>query len=232
MEILLTIPAHNECRTIRNVIYEFREESKKLGITMGIQVIDDNSTDGTAEIVRGMGIKLYHVMNGSGLAEAFRTEMVHALHTSADYFIHVDGDGQHCASDMGAFLERMLRGEPLILGNRLHQKPDGMSDIKFDANVFLSRVVSSLCGQVIHDSQTGYRAFRRDVAESFRICGTFTYTQEQIRKAAYHGFQISEVPVHIAARIDGDSRLVKNPIYYLSRAFRDIETVLEAIGNN
>lgn len=230
MQALLTIPVHNESETIENVISSFIKISESLGLLMDVQVIDDNSTDGTSELVRQMGITVHRVINGTGLADAFRTEMIYALATKADYFIHVDGDGQHLASDLPAFLEKMFAGDPLILGNRLHTKPPGMSEVRFDANILLSRIVSSLAAQPISDSQTGYRVIRRDVAESCKIMGSYTYTQEQILRASHNGYIISEVPINVNERTSGASRLVKSPITYLSRVFRDLENIVETLG--
>jgi hypothetical protein len=100
MRYLLTIPARNEAATISEVINEYLEEASRLGITLTVQVVDDNSTDDTFKIVKDMHIPIYKVETGSGLANVFRKEMELALLSDADIFIHVDADGQHSAQDL------------------------------------------------------------------------------------------------------------------------------------
>jgi hypothetical protein len=80
-----------------------------------------------------------------------------------------------------------------------------------------------LSGDKISDSQTGYRAIRRLLAESIHISSAFTYTQEQIIRAKHKGFKIGEVSITPRRRISGGSRLVKNPFHYLKHAFSDLE---------
>jgi glycosyltransferase involved in cell wall biosynthesis len=222
MNYLLTIPAKNEESSIANVITEFLEEACRLGIKLSVQVVDDNSADDTFSIVDGMKIPILRIESSSSLASVFRKEIELALLTDADVFIHVDADGQHRARELGIFLE-VLTKHDLVLGNRMSTKPVGMPDINFAANNFLSETVSILCGQRISDSQTGYRAFHRSIAEQVKISASFTYTQEQIIRSIVQGFTIGEVPIITRCRVDGVSRLVKNPFYYLKNAFADIE---------
>jgi glycosyltransferase involved in cell wall biosynthesis len=224
MQFLLTIPAKNEEASIAEVITDFLEEACRLGIKLRVQVVDDNSSDDTFSIVEEMNIPIVRIEASSSLACVFRTEIEFALLTDADVFIHVDADGQHRAQELGFFLDEITKYD-LVLGNRMLKKPAGMSDINFIANNFLSETVSILCGHQISDSQTGYRAFRRSVAERVQISASFTYTQEQIIRSIVQGFTIGEVPITTRCRVDGVSRLVKNPFYYLKNAFADIEKI-------
>jgi glycosyltransferase involved in cell wall biosynthesis len=223
MHYLLTIPARNEAATISAVINEYLDEASRLGIMLGVQVVDDNSIDDTFRIVTDMRIPVYRVGTGSGLANVFKKEMERALLSDADVFIHVDGDGQHSARDLHLFIEKLSEGFDLVLGNRMHTRPFGMPDIHYTANILLSEMVSILSGTHISDSQTGYRAMRRSVVQSIQISSTFTYTQEQIIRAKHGGFKIGEVCITPRQRISGSSRLVKNPFYYLKHAFADLE---------
>ena len=86
-------------------------------------------------------------------------------------------------------------------------------------------MLSIVTGVTISDSQTGYRVMKRSVIDSVGIKSKFTYTQEQIIRAAHMGFRIGEVPINARQRAYGASRLVKNPFYYLKNAFSDIESL-------
>jgi glycosyltransferase involved in cell wall biosynthesis len=230
MRYLLTIPARNEAATISEVINEYLGEASRLGITLSVQVVDDNSADDMFQIVKDMHIPIFKVETGSGLANVFRKEMELALLSDADVFIHVDADGQHRAQDLHLFIERLSEGFDLVLGNRMHTRPFGMSDIHYTANILLSDIVSILSGDNISDSQTGYRAMRRSLAESVPISSTFTYTQEQIIRAKHKGFKIGEVCITPRQRTSGGSRLVENPFYYLKHVFSDLEKLSLELG--
>ncbi len=230
MNYLLTIPAQNEETTILQVINEYMEEASRLGIQLTVQVIDDHSADDTSAIVRNANIPIFQIESGSGLANVFRKEMELALLTDADAFIHVDADGQHRAQDLHLFIDKLNEGFDLVLGNRMHTRPHGMSDIHYVANILLSEIVSIMSGHNVSDSQSGYRIIRRLLAESIHITSTFTYTQEQIIRAAYQGFKIGEVHISPRQRISGGSRLVKNPFYYLRHAFSDLEKLSDELN--
>ncbi len=230
MRYLLTMPARNEAATISTVINEFLNEAFHLRIDLSVQVVDDGSEDDTFNIVKNMNIPIYRIENGSGLANVFRKEMETALLSDAAFFIHVDADGQHRAKDLYLFIEKLSEGYDLVLGNRLHTRPPGMPDIHYHANILLSKIVSILSGEEISDSQTGYRGISRQLVESINISSKFTYTQEQIIRATYKGFKVGEVCITPRIRMSGDSRLVKNPFYYLNNVFADLEKLSEELG--
>jgi hypothetical protein len=226
MRYLLTMSARNEGDTIASVISEFLKEANKLNISLNIHVIDDNSRDKPYSIVRDLGIPVFSI-DGHGLAESFKKEIEIALMTDADYFIHIDADGQHSSADLINFIIKISEGYDLVLGNRLHIRPIGMSIFRYYGNIFFSKIVSILANKVISDSQTGYRLMHRDLAKSCMcITSKFTYTQEQIIRAAINNFRIGEVPIVARPRKNGKSRLVKNPFYYLFRVFIDLKNLV------
>jgi len=220
MIYLLTILAHNEEKTIASVIREFIEEANKLNMRMVVHVIDDNSNDNTYQFAIKSGAKVYS-SDGYGLVSAFRKGTEVALKTDADYFITVDADGQHSADDMINLISKVQEGYDLILGNRLHIKPMGMSSIHFYGNIILSKIISLLVNCFISDSQTGYRIFNRKVAEHCK-CNTskFNYAQEFVITASFKNYRIGEVPIYSKERQFGSSRLTKNLLKYLFHVSR------------
>ena len=90
--------------------------------------------------------------------------------------------------------------------------------VKRLGNIAFSRVVSKITGLHISDAQTGFRAFKKSVAEKIIITSDHTYTQEQIIRAVRAKFRVKEVPIYFAKR-DGESRLISNPFGYAIRAF-------------
>jgi glycosyltransferase involved in cell wall biosynthesis len=225
MIFLISMSAKNEFESVGQVINEFRKDCSRLGIKSRFQVIDDHSTDGTAELVKKMDIHCFQVEEGTGISAAFRTEVRYALQTDMDYMIHVDADGQHLASDLHLFIEKAAEGYELITGNRLHTKPVNMSELWFSGNEVLSKLVSAMARQRIYDSQTGYRAIEKKVLENCPVLSEYAYTQEQIIRAIYGGYRYCEVPITMGERRSGVSRHVRNPFDYLALVSRDLEIV-------
>ncbi len=222
MKYLLTLSTKNEEESISYVIKEFYEEAKKLNISLYIHVIDDHSNDKTCQRALKSGATIFY-NDGKGLASAFKKEMEVGLKTDADFFIHIDADGQHSPSDLHKFISMISEGYDLILGNRLHIRPNKMSFFHFAGNIVLSKIISILATRKISDSQTGYRLLNRKVAEYCKCeSSTFTYTQELIIRASVQKFCIGEVPVYIRERQYGTSRLVKNPLTYSYRVLNDL----------
>lgn len=225
----MTIPARNEEESICCVIKCFQDKASVMGINLMIQVVDDRSTDNTANLASSMGCNVRSIKNSSGLADTFRAEIDFALQTDADIIIHVDADGQYLADDLFELIGKIHEGYDLVLGNRLSQRPEGMSQLRYDGNVWISSVISEVVNFKISDSQTGYRVFTRELADRVKIKSLYTYTQEQILRSAFYGYGIAEVPIKFVPRRFGYSRLMNSPFHYLASIWTDIDSVVNEL---
>lgn len=230
MRIFVTIPAYNEEKHVAGVVEEVKRVMDSEKYRYEILVVDDGSRDRTAERARKAGaIVVSHPIN-MGLAEAFRTEMKECMKRGADVIVHIDADGQYRAEEIPLLLKKIEEGYDLVLGSRFKGWIEEMPLIKRMGNRAFSRVISQITRQRISDGQTGFRAFTRKVAE-IEITSTYTYTQEQIIRAAKAKLRIAEVPVHFGKRGKKTrSRLMRGPIDYamkagvnLVRVYRDYE---------
>lgn len=222
MNIIITIPAYNEERTLGNVLTDIQRAMKKTSYNYRILVVDDGSKDKTAAIARAAGALVVQHPRNYGLAEAFRTEMAQCLKLDADVIVHTDADGQYRAQDIPLLLQKIDKGYDLVLGSRFLGTIESMPWIKRWGNRAFSRVISNITGMKITDAQTGFRAFRKDVA-AIIITSNHTYTQEQVIRAVQEKFRVVEVPVHFAVRKgDQKSRLIKNPFEYATKAWINI----------
>ena len=95
-----------------------------------------------------------------------------------------------------------------------------MPILKRFGNKAFAHVFTSLCKTKITDSTTGFRAFTRELAESISFSTTFTYTHEQLIRAARLKFSIVEIPIY--ARKTRESRLMKGPFDYAIKAWMNI----------
>jgi glycosyltransferase involved in cell wall biosynthesis len=220
MNVIIGIPAINEEATIVQVIEEIQLVMNKTKHKYKVYVQDDGSTDNTATLARKAGAKVFSFGRNKGLAAAFRAEMEHFKASKADVFVHTDADGQYPAEFIPQMLEKMEEGYDLVLGSRFSGEIEAMPIIKRIGNMAFAKVFTQLCNATITDSTTGFRAFTREVAESIEYTTTFTYTQEQLIRAAREKFRITEVPIF--ARKTRESRLMKGPLDYAIKAWINI----------
>ena len=146
--------------------------------------------------------------------------MKKCLKMKADIIVHTDADGQYEPSAIPIMIKKIEEGYDLILGSRFKGKIKGMSFTKRLGNKAFARVLSKLTKTKLTDSTTGLRAFTKEVAEEIKFINTFTYTQEQIIKAARQGYLIGEIAVN--TRPTRKSRLFKSPLQYAIKAWINI----------
>ena len=225
--IIITIPAFNEEKTISSVIDSIKKALSKAPFQYKIMVVDDGSTDRTRQIVEAKGCMVFSHQRNLGLAETFRTEIMECLKLNVDAIVHIDADGQYNPADIPRLIAEIEKGYDLVLGSRFKGNIEEMPAIKRFGNKAFSRVISHITGLRITDSQTGFRAFTKAIAEQIKISSTHTYTQEQIIRAAREKFKIKEIPVNFAKRGQNTtSRLISNPFEYAFKAWLNILRIL------
>jgi hypothetical protein len=101
-----------------------------------------------------------------------------------------------------------------------------MPALRYRGNLLLSAIVSEIAGIKIADSQSGFRVCSREVMEACSITSVFTYTQEQVIRAALTGVNVTEVPIHFGPRRGSKSRLMRSPFEYLARVAADLERLV------
>jgi glycosyltransferase involved in cell wall biosynthesis len=220
-KIIITIPAYNEEKTLPKVLREIKgvmAKHKRYKYTL--LVVDDGSKDRTVEVAKKGGAVVFSHRRNRGLAETFRTEMQQCIKRGADIIVHTDADGQYDSRFIPKLIKKVEDGYDLVLGSRFAGKIESMPFMKRMGNNAFSVTLSHLTGVKLTDTTTGFRAFTRDVAENISFINTFTYTQEQLIKAAKQKYRIAEIPV--IARKTRESRLFKGPFQYAWRAWINI----------
>jgi len=220
MRVIITIPAYNEEATIGKVISEIKEVMKKTKYRYKIIVLNDGSRDTTKEIAEKAGATVYSHRRNKGLAETFKSEMEYCLKEMADIIVHTDADGQYPALYIPKLIEEVEQGTDIVLGSRFSGHIESMPLIKRFGNIAFAKVFTQLTKTTITDSTTGFRAFTREVAASIRYTTDFTYTQEQLIRAARQKFTIKEISIQ--ARKTRESRLMKGPFDYAIKAWINI----------
>ncbi len=221
MQILVTIPAYNEERTIGTLIEKIHKTMRNNRYNYNILIVDDGSSDKTASIAKKANAIVYSHPKNYGLAETFRTEINKSLELGADVIVHIDADMQYQPEEIPKLIKEIKNGYDLVLGSRFIGKIEYMPLIHRVGNIAFSRVVSQIAETKISDAQTGFRAFTREFAKKVNIKSQHTYTQEQIIRAVKNKYRIKEVPIYFAKRKD-KSRLVSNPFSYAIKAWINI----------
>ena len=221
MQIVVTIPAYNEEKTIGILVSNIHKIMKNKGYHYKVLVLDDGSTDKTAKVAKSAKAVVYSHPKNYGLAETFRTEIEKSLELGADVIVHIDADMQYQASEIPKLIDEVNKGYDLVLGSRFMGKIEYMPIVNRLGNRAFSRVISQIAETKISDAQTGFRAFTKDFAKKAIIRSDHTYTQEQVIRAAKGKFKIKEVPIYFAKRKD-KSRLISNPFSYALRAWINI----------
>ena len=215
MKLVVMIPAHNEERTITEVIKEIPGNAAE---KVEVLVINDGSTDKTSEIAKEAGARVIDLKRNIGLGNAFREGLDTALEMNADIIVNIDADGQYNPKEIPKLIEPLLDGgADIVLGSRFKGSIEYMPLHKRIGNKLMTRVTSGVSGIALSDSQTGFRAFSREAALRLNTIFNYTYVQETIIQAANKGLKVIEVPCEFRRR-DGKSRLISNIFLYAKQA--------------
>jgi UDP-N-acetylglucosamine---dolichyl-phosphate N-acetylglucosaminyltransferase len=169
--LYLIIPAFNEGRVIGATLAAL--PARFSGVDeVTIVVVDDGSTDDTAEVVRRSGdarvVLLHHVIN-RGLGGALGTGLEYARRAGADYVITYDADGQHAPEDIATVLAPLVAGQAdAVVGSRLIA-PRGMPWYRIAGNWGLNLFTFFVFGMWTTDSQSGMRGFSRPAIERIEV---------------------------------------------------------------
>ncbi|MCG3217527.1 MAG: glycosyltransferase family 2 protein, partial [Candidatus Heimdallarchaeota archaeon] len=182
-------------------------------------IVDDGSTDKTAENALKTSAKVFKHRSNQGLGMTYRDGISQALSLGAEIIVGFDADLQYRAAEIPFLLSPILRGDyDLVMGSRLSGTIEKMPLLKRLGNILFTKLIGSLINLKISDGQSGFRAYTAELAQTITIRGEYTYTQEMIVEAAAYGFRIAEVPIHFDKRKVGKSRLMKGALNYAFQA--------------
>lgn len=194
-KVSVIIPAYNEKRTIAQIIERVKAvDLEKRGIQKEIIVVDDGSTDGTAEILKEIkGIMVITHEKNRGKGSAIRTGLEKS---TGDMFIIQDADLELNPAEYPQLLEPILKGETEIVYGSRYLKNPHVNFLSMLANTAVTQTANMLYGLKITDEATGYKVFTRNVLDSITlICTRFEFCPEFTAKIAKKGYIIVEVPV-------------------------------------
>ena len=234
MKLVVTIPALNEEATIASVIAGVPRRLPGVD-EVEVIVVNDGSTDRTAEFAAEAGALVVSLHNRPGLGKVFGTGLERAMRRGADIIVNIDGDGQFDPADIGKLVHPILEGEADFVTCSRFADPDlwpEMPKVKFWGNRVVTNIINWVCGGTsFTDVSCGFRAFNREAAYRLTLFGRFTYTQECFIDLFSKGVRMAEVPLKVrGVREHGKSRVASSIFKYATnslpiilRAMRDIQ---------
>lgn len=192
MKIVAVIPAYNEATHVGAVVSLAREYVDE------VIVVDDGSRDTSAEEARDAGATVYRHAVNRGLGGSIATGLKAAQICGADVIVTLDADGQHDPGDIERLIAPIVACEAdFVIGSRLID-PQGMPLTRRLANRAANTITAALFGVKVTDSQSGFRALSREVAQTIEIrTSRMEVSSEMVVEVAKHRFRIAEVPISV-----------------------------------
>lgn len=188
--IAAVIPAYHEEKHIGDVVRRTRAKIDN------VLVVDDGSSDATAERAREAGAEVVRHEQNRGKGESIKTGLRYWLDRQFTWVFILDADGQHLPEEIDRFIQAaMSDGASLLIGNRM-KDTSSMPFVRRFVNRWMSGQISRACGQEIPDTQCGFRMLHRHlIPELLGGSERFDYETEMLIIASRKGFRIESVPI-------------------------------------
>jgi glycosyltransferase involved in cell wall biosynthesis len=215
--IAFIVPAFNERASLPGVVSDLRAHYP----TAEIIVVNDGSTDDTAEVAESLGVTVLSLPFNLGIGSAVQTGLLYASRSDAEVAVQFDGDGQHFAGEVAKIIEPLRRGEAdAVIGSRFvsgsSYRPPLMRRVGIG---IFSWVNSLLVRRRLTDNTSGFRAYNRKAMEFLAVDYPHDYPEpESVVTLIRSGFRLVEVPVQMRVRAAGRSSItLLRSIYYMAK---------------
>ncbi len=191
-KILIVIPTYNNAGTLSYVINQVKEYSND------ILIVNDGSTDNTQELIEKEDVKCISYTPNRGKGFAVRQAISYAKENGYDYILTLDSDGQHYASDIVNFVDK-IEEEPnqLIIGSR-NLAAENMPSKNTFANKFSNFWYRVETGQQLSDTQSGFRLYPVNNLVNMRFFSNrYEFEVEVIVRAAWKGVKVCNIPIKV-----------------------------------
>ncbi len=217
---LVIIPTYNERENVATVI----KKLNSLNTGVDILIVDDNSPDGTAEIVKGLqkeckNLSLLKRSGKLGLGTAYIKGFNWALERRYQYILEMDADLSHNPDDVPRLIKECKKGYDLVIGSRycngvnVINWPIKRLLLSYSANKY-TRIVTGL---PIKDATAGFKCFNRKVLENINFnrvkSSGYSFQIEMNFRVWKKGYSLKEIPIVFEERSEGKSKMSKNIVF-------------------
>ena len=205
-EISVVIPCLNEEEAVGKVVDQALEGIRRAGRTGEVLVVDNGSTDRSAEVATAHGARVV-TERRRGYGSAYLTGLAAAQGT---YLVMGDADETYPLQELGPFVDRLEAGDDLVMGSRFKGTihGDAMPFLnRFVGNPILTGMLNLLFGVKVSDAHCGMRAISKEAATALDLHSTgMEFASEMVFKAYRRGLTVSEIPIDYYPRV-GESKL-------------------------
>jgi glycosyltransferase involved in cell wall biosynthesis len=199
---LIIVPAWNEARNVGNTV----KEILAAGPDYDVVVVDDGSTDGTADVARAAGARVLMLPFNMGVGGAMRTGFTYAQRKGYERAIQVDADGQHNPADIERVLAGLDRAD-ISIGARFSDVGDyKVTGPRRWAMIVLANIVSRVAHTRLTDVTSGFRAANERAINQYVSYYPAEYlgdTLDSLVVACHAGLTVTQVPVAMRPRAHG-----------------------------
>jgi len=209
-KLIIQIPCFNEAEALPATLAALPRSIPGID-TIEVLIVDDGSSDGTADVARQNGVA--HVIrhrSNRGLAAAFQSGLDAALASGADIIVNTDADGQYAGEDIAELVAPIVAGRAdIVIGDRGVGRNEHFHPVKRLLQRLGSSVVRRLSRTKVTDAVSGFRAMSRDAAQRITITTEFSYTTDMLIQGGRKRMAIASVPIR-TNRTERPSRLFRS----------------------
>lgn len=216
-KVAIVIPTYNEKDSIRELIRKLN--AIKLPEKLDVIIVDDNSPDGTADVVKrlksDLKITLIKREKKLGLGSAYVEGFQKPLNHDVDFIFQMDADLSHDPKYIPTFIEEINKGYDVVVGSRL-MKGGGVVGWNFTRRLISwggNLIGKFIAGINVSDLTSGYRVYKRGVLETIDLnkikSSSYDFQLEILAKALKKGFRVGTIPIIFHDRKYGESKLTR-----------------------
>jgi glycosyltransferase involved in cell wall biosynthesis len=204
--VSVVIPAYNERKSIGHVIEETVSVMDSLRVPYEIIVVDDGSTDGTAQIAATYKATVLTNERNRGKGYAIRRGFQQA---QGDVVVTLDADGEHSPKEIPKLINPLSNGTDIVGGSRfIGNGTYTTTKLNRVGNFIFNMAIATLTGKRVTDSQTGFRAIKKEIIDKLNLASSgFEIETEITVKGLKNGYTFEERPITCKQRQYSTSRL-------------------------